>query len=190
MARQLGTRLTYDDLARLPEDRYRHELIDGRHFMTPSPYTVHQRILLVIGYAFYNFLKEHPLGEVFMAPLDVVLSIHDVVEPDLLYISNERSSIIVEKNIQGAPDLVLEVLSRTTRRRDRTLKRDLYERFGVLEYWVIDPRTRTAVVHRRVGDRFGETEELTVERGDRLTTPLLPGLEIPLAEVFGKQTRP
>ena len=184
MPRQLGSRLTYQDLVALPEDRFRHELIDGRHFMSPSPYTIHQRILFIIGNAFFNYLEKHPLGEVFIAPLDVVFSQYDVVEPDLLYISNERSSIITEKNIQGAPDLVVEVLSRTTRRRDKTLKRDLYERFGVLEYWVIDPRTRTAVIYRREGSRFADPEELTVDAGDRLATPLLPGLEILLTEVF------
>ena len=186
MNRQLGSRLTYQDLVSLPEDRFRHELIDGQHFMTPSPYTIHQHILSIVYYELCTFLKKNPLGRVFFAPLDVVLSDHDVVEPDLLYVSNERSSIITEKNIQGAPDLVVEVLSRTTGHRDKTLKRDLYERSGVLEYWLIDPRTRSAVVYRREGEKFGKPEELTADGRDRLTTPLLPGLEITRADVFAE----
>ncbi len=186
MNRQLGSRLTYQDLVSLPEDRFRHELIDGQHFMTPSPYTIHQRILFIIGNAFFNYLDKHPLGEVFIAPLDVVFSQYDVVEPDLLYISNERTSIITEKNIQGAPDLAVEVLSRTTGHRDKTLKRELYQRFGVLEYWLIDPRTRSAVIYRREGERFAEPEELAADAGDRLMTSLLPGLEIALADLFAE----
>lgn len=186
MTRQLGSRLTYDDLAALPEDRFRHELIDGQHFMTPSPYTNHQRASARIFGAFHGFLEQSPLGEAFYAPFDVVFSDYDVVEPDLLYISNQRSSIITEKNIQGAPDLLVEVLSPGTRSRDRTLKRDLYERFGVLEYWLVDPRSRSVTVYRRKEPKFGEPEELTADAGDHLSTPLLPGLEIPLVEVFAE----
>ena len=184
MNRQLGSRLTYQDLVSLPEDRFRHELIDGQQFMTPSPYTIHQRILVRLLLAFSRFLDGNPLGEALVAPLDVLLSDHDVVEPDLLYTSNERSSIITEKNIQGAPDLVVEVLSRTTGHRDKTVKRELYERFDVLEYWLIDPRTRSAVIYRREGERFEKPEELSGDGPDSLRTPLLPGLEIPLTEVF------
>ena len=158
----------------------------GPRLRCPSPYTIHQRILSVISIAFFNFLREHPFGKAFFAPLDVILSEHDVVEPDFLYISNERSSIITEKNIQGAPDLVVEVLSRTTRRRDKTLKRDLYERSGVLEYWVIDPRSRSAAIYRREGERFAEPEKLTADAEYFLTTLLLPGLEISLVDVFAE----
>ncbi len=80
----------------------------------------------------------------------------------------------------------MEVLSRTTRRRDQTLKRELYQRFGVLEYWLIDPTTQTAVIYRREGERFAEPEELAADAGDRLTSPLLPGLEVALADVFAE----
>ena len=127
MTRQLGSRLTYDDLAALPDDRFRHELIDGQHFMTPSPYTIHQRVSSRLFVAIHENVKRTSSGEVFFAPFDVVFSDYDVVEPDLLYVSNERSSIITEKNVQGAPDLVVEVLSPGTRSRDKKLKRDLYE---------------------------------------------------------------
>ena len=186
MTRQLGSRLTYDDLAALPEDRFRHELIDGQHFMTPSPFTNHQRASARLFVAIHDNVERTSSGEVFYAPFDVVFSDYDVVEPDILYISNERSSIITEKNIQGAPDLVVEVLSPGTRRRDRTLKRDLYERFGVLEYWLVDPRSRSVTVYRRQDPKFGEPEELTADTGDHLSTPLLPGFEIPLVEIFAE----
>lgn len=107
-----------------------------------------------------QFLKEHPLGEVFDAPFDVVLSTYDVVEPDLVYLSNERASLLTEKNLPGPPDLVVEILSPDTSRRDLGIKRDLYERAGVLEYWTIDPDRDELTVCRRIDDHFGVPELL------------------------------
>ena len=109
----------------------------------------------------------------------------DVVEPDLLYISNARArEVMTAKHVKGAPDLVVEIGSPGTRRRDETIKRRLYERSGVPEYWVIDPELDVIRVYRRDGDRFERPLELSLEAADVLTTPVLPGLEMPLTQVF------
>ena len=130
--------------------------------MTPSPSTRHQGIsgnlFLLIG----NWLEEHPVGRVFYAPLDVVFSHFDVVEPDLLYLSNERAAqVITPLHIRGVPELVVEIASKGTRKRDETIKRRLYERMEVSEYWVVDPAIDVVRVYRREGDRFGRPQKLS-----------------------------
>ena len=110
--------------------------------------------------------------------------VDDVVEPDLLFISNARLEVLTTKNVQGAPNLVVEIGSPSTRQRDETIKRKLYERFGVEEYWVIDPEIETVAVYRRDGESYQRVLELAVERNDTLITPLLPGLQAPLARIF------
>jgi len=177
-------KFTYEDYLLFPSDGKRHELIDGEHFMTPSPSTKHQRILGNLFLAFGTFLKEHKIGEIFVAPYDVVLSDLDVVEPDLLFVSSGRASIITEKNIQGAPDLVVEILSETTRKTDEIIKRKLYERHGVSEYWIVDPELETVKVYRLTDQAYTRAAESSKENADTLTTPLLPRLQIPLSEIF------
>jgi Uma2 family endonuclease len=180
-----GLKLTHDDFVLFPDDGKRHELIDGEHYVTPSPNTRHQQIsvnlLLLIG----NWLETHPTGRIFHAPFDVVFSNFDVVEPDLLYLSNERAAaVITPLHVRGVPELVVEIGSPGTRKRDETIKRRLYERSGVTEYWVLDPETDVVRVYRRERDVFGRAIELSREGGDVLTTTLLPGLEMPLARIF------
>jgi Uma2 family endonuclease len=115
----------------------------------------------------------------------VVFSNVDVVEPDLLYLSNERlADVITPKHIRGAPELVVEIGSPGTRQRDETIKRRLYERAGVTEYWFVDPETGTVRVYGRRPNGFVRAVELSREAGDILTTDLLPGLELPLARIF------
>ena len=180
-----GVKLTYDDFLLFPDDGKRHELIDGEHYVTPSPNTRHQRISGKLHLALQVHLQAHPLGEVFYAPLDIVLSQHDVVEPDLFYLSHERAAkVLTAQNARGAPELVVEIASTSTRRCDETIKRRLYERDGVSEYWLVDPERDSIRVYPREGDRFGRAVELTSERADVLTTPLLPGLEIVLTGIF------
>ena len=181
---QNAPKLTYEDLLLFPDDGKRHELIDGEHYVTPSPNLRHQRVLRKLNRMVDRFVEEHRLGEVFFAPLDVVFTVHDVAEPDLIFVSHERASILTPANLQGAPDLVVEVLSPSTRRRDESLKRDLYERTGVAEYWVVDPVAETVKVYRRDADAFARAALLSASDDDRLTSPLMPGLEIPLAVVF------
>jgi Uma2 family endonuclease len=180
-----GVKLTYDDFLLFPDDGQRHELIDGEHYVTPSPNTKHQVVLGNLHLLVGSWLQQHPVGRVFFAPFDVVVSRFDVVEPDLLYMSNARAAeILTAANVQGVPELVVEIGSPSTRKRDETIKRRLYDRSGVAEYWVVDPELDRVRVYRREGEGFGRAVELSVEAGDVLTTPLLPGLALPLSRLF------
>ncbi len=181
-----NVKLTYDDFLLFPDDGQRHELIAGEHYVTPSPNIRHQRIFKRLLVLIDIWLQEHPLGEVFGAPLDVRFSMFDVVEPDLLYVSNDRAAeLLAGQHVMGAPDLVVEIGSPSTRQRDETVKRRLYENSSVVEYRVVDPDIDVIRVYRRDGDRFARPVELSREAGDELTSPLFPGLDIALARVFG-----
>jgi Uma2 family endonuclease len=177
-------KLTYEDYVLIPGDGRRHEILDGEPYVTPAPLTRHQRVSARLHGNLEPFVFERRLGLVLAAPTDVVLSPHDVAQPDLLFISNARMEIVTEENIQGAPDLVVEILSESTRRRDERLKQDLYERFGVQEYWLVDSERRTIRVFRRDANRFLLAAELSAAVGDSLASPLLPGLKLPLAAIF------
>lgn len=180
-----GVRLTYDDFVLFPDDGQRHELIDGEHYVTPSPNRKHQQVSGSLHLLIAGWLEHRPIGQIYYAPFDVVLSRFDVVEPDLLYVSNERAGeVLTAANVQGAPELVVEIGSPGTRTRDETIKRRLYERAGVAEYWLVDPELDTVRVYRREADRFARAVELSAGAGDVLTTPLLPGLELPLSRIF------
>ena len=177
-------RMTYDDLLALPDDGLRHELIDGEHFVTPSPASRHQIILANL----YRHVGPHAYvtkcGVTLFAPYDIVFTKYDVVEPDLMYFSKDRyAEVVTEKNAQGPPNLAVEILSPGTRRRDEALKRRLYERMKIDEYWIVDPKSETVKIHRLSDGRYVRTE-LSVERDELLTTPLLPGLSIPLSALF------
>jgi Uma2 family endonuclease len=180
-----GEKLTYDDFVQFPDDGLRHELIDGEHYVTASPNTKHQRISIGLTVLIGSWLERHPIGELFHAPFDVVFSRFDVVEPDLLYLSHARAAdALTPLHVRGVPELVIEIASPSTRKRDETIKRRLYERAGVSDYWVVDPDIGAIRVYRREGDGFGRVVELSASAGDVLTTSLLPGLEIPLARVL------
>jgi len=180
-----GARLSWDDLRFLPEDGLRHEIIDGEHFVTPSPVWKHQAIVTNVGVAIHSYLRTHRIGTVMFLAMDVILSPHDVVEPDLLYFSRERERTFEPSDwVKGAPNLVMEVASPSTKRRDETLKRRLYERFGVDEYWLVDPDTQTVVVLRLENGIYREAARLTAAGGDALTTPLMPGWSLMVKECF------
>jgi Uma2 family endonuclease len=178
-------RLTYDDFVLFPDDGKRHELIDGEHYVTPSPNMKHQAVLGNLHFLIRSHLETQPSGRVFMAPFDVVFTDFDVVEPDVLYMSHERAAdILTPKHVRGTPELVVEIGSPSTRKRDETIKRHLYERAGVLEYWFVDPDVDTVRVYRRAADGFARALELSLETNDVLSTPLLPGLEMHLERIF------
>jgi Uma2 family endonuclease len=180
-----GVKLTYDDFLLFPDDGQRHELIDGEHYVTAAPFLKHQVVVGNLYFLIRTFLEANPRGTIIGFPTDVILSRHDIVEPDLQYISHERAQIMSDC-VRGAPDLVIEVASKSTRKRDVTIKRDLYDRWGVREYWFVDPDANSVRIYRRPsdGDRFGQPAEFWLEDGEVLTTPLLPGLELPLAAIF------
>jgi Uma2 family endonuclease len=177
-------KLTYEDYLLIPDDRFRHEIIDGKHYVTASFFYRHQRALGELFGSLANFVKTHHLGVVVISPFDVLLSKHDVVIPDLLFVRKERMEVIGERYLEGAPDLTVEVLSKSTRHRDERLKLKRYELFGVQEYWLLDPVRKTARIYRQDGERLHLAAALSSAAGDALSSPLFPGLEVPLAEIF------
>ena len=184
MGMELNTNgLTYEDLLLLPDDGKRHELIGGEHYVTPSPNFFHQSFVGELSRVIDNFLEEKKLGILLSAPFDVLLSPRDVVEPDLLFVSNSRMGCITDTYIQGAPDLVVEVISESTRRTDRKIKLRLYESFDVIEYWLADPVVQTIEVYsRNQENRLVRTAEY--EETDILKSDLFPGLVINLADLW------
>jgi Uma2 family endonuclease len=180
----LSPKLTYDDYLLFPEDGLRHEILDGEHYVAPSPFLSHQDISSNLHSALGPFIRGNRLGKLYAAPTDVVLSSHDIAVPDLVFVSNERLGILKDKNIQGAPDLVIEIISPSTRRRDEGIKLQRYEAFGIQEYWMFYPDRKSTRVYRREGGRLRLVAELSATARDILSTPLLPGLEIPLIEIF------
>jgi Uma2 family endonuclease len=173
--------LSYEDLLRMPEDGYRYEIIGGELFVSASPNKKHQWTSGRLYGTLFNHVIENDVGEVYHAPVDVRLSPHDIVVPDLIFITRDRRGIYGDQVVEGAPDLVVEILSPSTRTRDLGLKLALYARVGVREYWVADPDARTLVIYA-----------LTNEGGYRLIEPVngiirstvLPDLEIDLDFVF------
>ena len=176
------TKLTYESYLKTPDDE-RYELLDGELLvMEPAPLTAHQYVLGNLYYAMRLFSDERNLGEVYISPTDVVLSDTDVVQPDLLFVSYERAHIVTRENIQGAPDLIVEILSPSTAERDRTLKLDLYARHGVKEYWLVDPNTKTVMVLLLSEHRFEAVG--TYGEGQTLDSPTLAGFSLNLAGQF------
>jgi len=182
--RDPSPKLTYEDYVLLPEDGKRHEIIDGEHYVTAAPFVPHQDLLVRLTVRLGAWVEDHQLGRFLIAPTDVILSPCDIVQPDLLFISRERASIVTQKNVQGPPDLVGEILSDSTRRLDQEVKRKIYARFGVREYWLIDRSSRTIQVWEHAEGSFRLRANLSTAARDILSTPLMPGLEIRLAEIF------
>lgn len=180
------TRLTYDDFLLFPDDGKRHEIIDGEHYVTASPSTRHQLLVGRLHFAIEFFLRQRAgVGRIFLAPFDVVFTRWDVVEPDLLFISGEQEHILTDKNVQGSPALVIEILSPGTRTVDEHIKRRLFDREGVKEYWLVDAElNRVNVFRRKTDGTFPCEMVLTRDAHDVLTTPLMPGLAISLDELL------
>ena len=175
-------RYTYDALvAEMPETNQPHELWDGELIMSPTPSFFHQEITFRFQRALFDHVDRHDLGKVVSAPIDMVLSPHRVAQPDVVFIARERLGII-QRVIMGPADLVAEVISLGGRHRDRIEKRDLYEQYGVKEYWIIDPEPETIDVLHLVNARY----ELCMRcgAGDTAASRLLPGFEIKAPWLF------
>ena len=132
-------KLTYEDYAKIPEDGQRHEIINGEHFKNPAPGTQHQHVSKRLQYLLYTKIELAGLGVMFDAPVDVQLSPFDIVQPDLVVVLNENVRKITPKKIKVAPHLVVEILSPSTTGYDRSHKKELYQRAGVQEFWIVDP---------------------------------------------------
>jgi Uma2 family endonuclease len=174
------TKLEYRDLLATPDDGKRYELIDGDLFVTPAPSPQHQRIVVRLYSSLAEYCRLRGSGEVFVAPLDVILAKRDVVEPDLIVVGDPRQ--VSKRGIEGPPKLAVEVLSPTTRSVDRTVKASRYARFGIPHYWIVDPKA-SRVECLRLRD---EVYELVVsaERGETLVHPDWPGLSIDLGALL------
>lgn len=175
-------RLTLADYTQLPDDGKRYEILEGILEVTPSPDYVHQsisgRLYLVLG----NYLEKSPSGQVISAPMDVIFCDDTICQPDLLYIRQERIPQIVSDRVRGAPDLIVEILSPTTCRRDLHTKKQVYARHAVPEYWVINPIENSVLVFRLVGKAYDAG--LFCSLHESFESLLFPGLELKLPEIF------
>ncbi|MGH9448436.1 MAG: Uma2 family endonuclease [Terriglobia bacterium] len=177
----VDTRLTYQDLTAIPDDGKRHEIINGEHLVTAAPLKRHQLAVQNLSFALDSFVRAAHLGRVFGCPVDVVLSDYDVVEPDVIVVLKGRLSQHNERNFQGAPDIVVEVLSQSTAMRDRGDKLKLYAKHGVEEYWIVDADAQSIDAYCFHKDDPGPR---TLRPADALTSCLLPGFEIRVAAIF------
>jgi Uma2 family endonuclease len=186
MATTVIRKVSYEEFQTLPRDgSKRFELIEGEVFMTPSPNTSHQRAVGRLFRMLSDFVEEHGLGEVFIAPYDIVFSKWTALEPDLLFIRKERASIITDANVQGTPDLVIEILSPSNKAYDRETKFRAYEKAGVSELWYFDPEDGTAEILDLGSDsRYVLTAKLS--GSDAIVSTALPELSLTLAEVFAR----
>ena len=172
---------TYQDYLNTPEDK-RYELLDGDLVMSPSPGKLHQSISAQLGWRLVQFTHENQLGQVYHAPFDVILSNIDVVQPDLVFVSQQHQHLITSDNIQGPPDLVVQILSPSTGERDRTFKRTLYAKHGVNEYWIVDPEAVEILVF--LFGQGGYKIPNTYRKGDTLTTTTIEGFRLNISDIF------
>jgi Uma2 family endonuclease len=172
---------TYDRYAELDDDQ-RYEIIDGVLLMTPAPGTRHQMVLTRLAGRLIPFVDKNQLGTLLLAPTDVVLAPNQVVQPDLLFVSSARAGIVDERAVNGAPDLVVEILSPTSLHLDRHRKFGLYESAGVREFWLVDPANKGIEISRNTPDGFDL--ETSASEAREVGSKVLVGLRIELSELF------
>ena len=184
MAAKIEPLLTVEDLDACPDDGNRYELIEGELFVSRSPGIPHQRVLHNFQFEFGLYLRANPVG-IIVPGVGAVFSEYDAVIPDLVFVRNERwTEVTTGPKITGAPDLVVEILSPGTenRRRDLSVKRHLYAKYGVLEYWVIDPEDHSLEIYRLLGPSLEKIS--TLKDDDEVTSPTLPGFQMNVSAVF------
>lgn len=179
---RITTKFTYEDLQAIPPDRNRYEIVDGELIVTAAPVPLHQRIVLKLGSKLLDYVEKHLLGEVYVAPLDIVFARSTVLEPDLLFISRDRLHIVGEKYLTGPPDLVVEVLSESTARLDRDIKPKQFALHGVREFWLIDPEEKTIEIFRLREGAYELAANLAYR--DKLESPLFPGLSLSVSSLW------
>ena len=174
--------LTYADYAALPDDGQRYEILDGELAVTPAPGRRHQQIVGELFIVLHAHVKTRGLGQVFVSPFDVILDDTSVVEPDIVYVARDRLGIVAERGVEGAPTLAIEVISPSTRARDRDAKRELYARHGVPFFWIVDPETRSIDAYvLRSGAYVVEGQ---AAGADSLRAEPFPDLAIPAAALW------
>jgi Uma2 family endonuclease len=178
-----GLLRTIDDLEQLPDDDNRYELLEGELVVSHAPSLDHQDITVNIVDLLLNYLKSHPLGKIYPTP-GIVFDHHNAVIPDLVWVSHERRAAIVEHGFIAAPELLIEIVSpgESNARRDRTTKREVYGRFGVEEYWIVEPE-RQAVERYNLSEHGLELRQ-TANIGDELVSMVLPHFACRVADIF------
>jgi Uma2 family endonuclease len=174
--------LTVENYKLLPETGPRYQLIQGDLYMAPAPNRFHQEISRNLQFELHSYLKRNPIGKLFDAPFDVYLDVNNVFQPDLIVVLNERLGILTEEGAEGAPELVVEILSPKTRRLDLVNKKQEYARAGVKELWIIDPDTRGLMIHQFASDGVEKIRQ--VDEEDALSTDLLPGFNLAMETIF------
>lgn len=177
-ARPPRAKFGYREYCCFPDDGRRHEIIDGDHYMTPSPSTTHQTVSKRLQHQLYTQVELAGLGLVFNAPCDVQLTDYDIVQPDLVVVLKDRTQMITPTKINGVPDLIVEILSPSTASNDTTLKKQLYERTGVAEYWIVDPDNQRLEQYRLVDDVY------RLQLAADPVTALAGGLLVRLADIW------
>jgi Uma2 family endonuclease len=173
---------TYGDYLALPEDGKRYEVIEGHLSMTPVRKPRHQEIQLRLAAILLAHAEKQNLGKVYVAPVDVGLSLVDIVQPDILFVTRDRLSIVTTRNIAGTPDLIVEILSAASSQRDQVEKLLLYQRFSLLEYWIVDPEKERVDVYLLGEGKLNKSQ--TRAAGGQLATKQFPGLIIDVAAIF------
>lgn len=179
--KSIRRRYTYSDYLQL-DDGKRYEIIEGKLIMVPSPSVKHQLVSNILCEYLGNYIRSNNLGILLGAPMDVYLDDFNIVQPDILFISRKRNNIITENYIKGAPDLVVEILSESSLQKDRIDKKELYERFGVKEYWIVDPMYKIIEVYTIKNKVY--TLYKTFSQNDVLIPKILKGLKLNLSKVF------
>lgn len=176
--------LTHDDLLMMPDDGERREIISGELVVNPAPPSNHQRVFLRLSSILDGYALETGAGEVLPAPFDVILGRFDVVQPDLIFLLGNRPRVPGNENsIDYPPDLVVEIISPSSRGTDRGKKMALYARSGVTEYWIADPERRTLAINVLQGDDYRAVD---VNPDCTLTSRILSGLRVDPAAVFAR----
>ena len=148
------TKLTYEDYLQIPNDGLKHEILDGEHFVNAAPNVPHQWLIGRIYRDLWRLLDSRSAGDAYVSPVDVELTPHDIVQPDVLAVRRERLHIVKVSRVHGPPDLVVEVLSPSSARHDRERKRARYEVAGVAQYWIVDPETKTVEDWRLIAEKL------------------------------------
>ena len=180
--RSLTNPCTYDDYLVLTNSDKRYEVIEGEISVTPAPSPRHQEIQADLCARMVPHVREQQLGKVYISPIDVVLSMVDIVQPDILFVAKDRMHIVAKRNIVGIPNLIAEILSPSSVQRDRVEKVDLYQRFGLPEYWIVDPDSETVELYLSAANRLEKVE--TLKTGEKLRSRQIPGLVLELTELF------
>jgi Uma2 family endonuclease len=181
---------TYQELLNEFDEKTRCEIIENKLFMSPAPNTEHQEISRDLEFLLYTFTRENNLGKVFDAPFDVILDENNVVQPDILFITNQNIQHLSKKGYHGAPDLIIEIVSPSTFYRDCQEKKSLYEKFGVKEYWIVEPANQVIeifILENNLKNNLGNTQyqlhQFVAEKG-KVSSKLLEGFEVDCGQIF------